>query len=138
MRKRFLIGLLIVSFMFGLAMTANALQITVSQDGNILGTIESYSGTETAVENYNFYSSARHVIHGPTPNATEAQIFFYEGSDGLSFNIGLSKGGTIYDSGKVRWDITVAGSTTDPVVLVSDDYGELKETNVDVLVKSQN
>jgi hypothetical protein len=36
--------------------------------------------------------------------------------------------------GAVEWDITIAGSTTDPSVLISDDPGELTETTNNIFL----
>ncbi len=130
MRKKLLVGLAtgLLIFCISIAGVAYAIPITVSQGGAILGTIESYSGSLTGTANYNYYRSSNHVINGPTAETWQGQIFFYEGSDGLSFNtvFGSTGSGPL---GYVNWDITIAGSTTDPSVLVSDDRGELRESS---------
>ena len=130
MRKKLLAGLATGLFLIGIAGIANAIPIIVSQGGTILGNIESYSGSLTGSDNYYYYNASNHVVNGPTALNKQGQIFFYEGSDGLSFNtIFSSVGGS--QSSSVNWDITIAGSTTNPSVLASDDPTELTESGTD-------
>jgi len=128
MRKKLLVVLAMGLFILWMAVIANAIPITVSQGGAILGIIEPYSGILTGAANYKYYNSSNHVINGPTAVAREGQIFFYEGSDGLSFNTVFASTGS-GPLGYVNWDITITGSTTDPSVRVADDRRELIESS---------
>ncbi|OPX35082.1 MAG: hypothetical protein B1H12_09420 [Desulfobacteraceae bacterium 4484_190.2] len=130
MKKKLLSILATGLFLIGVTGIANAITISVSQGGNILGNIKSYSGNLSGAENYDWYNAKNHVHNGPTAVEKQGQIFFYEGSDGLSFNTIFSSVGDNTIS-KVEWDITIAGSTSDPSVLVTDDQCELTESSTD-------
>lgn len=111
--------------------SAQAVSIDVSQDGTYLGTIESYSGSTTASANYNYYSSRQHLGVGPTLSKDSGQFFFYEGSDGLSFNFIFGSVNSNTSNGKFYSDITVANNLSNAAVLVSDDAGEVTEPSAD-------
>lgn len=131
--QKHLAGLAVLSIL-SMAVTANAIPITVSQGGVELGIIDSFSGGLSGAHNYNYHNSTNHVVNGPTAFNMQGQIFFYEGSDGLSFNTVLGSIGS-GPNGQVDWDITITGSTTDPTVLVSDDQRvhELRESSTNNL-----
>lgn len=133
MKNKLLFVLLTGFFLLGMAGAAQAIPITVSQGGTYLGTIDSYTGSISAAANYDYHHAMNHVINGPDPVNKQGQFFFYEGSDGLSFNMIFGSIGS-GNNGYVNLDITVEGSTTtgdDLKVLVSDDGGELYETSTD-------
>lgn len=124
--QRWGIMCLFALLLFGGAQTAaEAISIEVFQGGVFLGTITPYSGPLSGADNYNFWSASGHPIYGPTPMAQEGQIFFYNGSDGLNFTAIFDKDDSGTSPSRVRWDITVVGSTTDPVVRLSDEYNQL-------------
>lgn len=127
--QRWGIMCLFALLLFGGAQTAaEAISIEVFQGGVFLGTVTPYSGPLSGADNYNFWSYSGHPIYGPTQVAQEGQIFFYNGSDGLNFTAIFAKDNSDTSSSRVSWNITVSGSTTDPVVRLSDDYhGELRE-----------
>ena len=121
---RFAVVVLVAS---GLASLAVADPIYVYQGGNYLGSVEPYSPTTamTGAANYNYVGGptwSGDPITGPDQQAREGQIFFYNGSDGLSFtSIFNSIGGGPATKQKTNWDIAVTGSTADPGVLLSDN-----------------
>jgi hypothetical protein len=92
-----------------------------------LGSVLAYSGSDTGAANYNFYSDSAHPIAGPTPVGYETKMYFYEGSDGLSFGMfhNVDEGGSA--SNTVLWDLDITG--TNPDVFLSDDSGELSESS---------
>lgn len=96
---------------------------------NYLGTVVAYSGSETAAENYNYFSASAHPIQGPTPLGFEGNIFFYKGSDGLALNLfaNVDAGGS--DDNIVNVDIEVSKNTSNDSVLLSDDKDEIKEVS---------
>ena len=134
--KKFLLGMSLVAMLSILLLPnhAAAVPIDVYQGGVFLGTVNPYSGTDTGAVNYNFFSASGHPIIGPSPADREAQIFFYDGSDGLNLTMIFGKDDSGVFSQKVQWDIIVTGSTTNPGVrLVDDNTTETKEvgdTNV--------
>jgi hypothetical protein len=98
--------------------------IHVIQGGVHLGTIEPYTGAVDGATNYAYDPDVNSgfPLDGPTPTAYWGQLFFYEGSDGLSFNVLLNAyTGSPNSDGSADWDISVAGSATDPSVLLADD-----------------
>ena len=110
------------------ASNAFAIMIGVYQGGSYLGQIDSYSGTETGVDNYGYLRPENHIVNGPALTEGEGHIFFYEGSDGLFFNTVFGSVGTTDTStANVRWNITVDG-VADASVAVTDDAFELRET----------
>ncbi len=126
--QRWGIMCLFALLLFGGAQTAaEAISIEVFQGGVFLGTITPYSGPLSGADNYNFWSASGHPIYGPTPMAQEGQIFFYNGADGLNFTAIFDKDNSNTGASYVRWDITVLGSTIDPVVRLSDDNKELRQ-----------
>ena len=100
-----------------------------SEEERYAGEIVSYSGKLSAEENYNYYSSSAHPVEGPNTKDYNISVFFYENSEGLYINFFANKdiGGA---SSRVKFDIDVEiiGNTFDDSVIVSDDEGELLET----------
>jgi hypothetical protein len=102
--------------------------IEVAQ-GDVAWTFDPFVGEVTTAANYDYRSSSAHPAFGPTLEAGVGSLFFFLGSDGLSFNMIFSledeeKGG----AGRVEWNIQAKPDpavTTDPRVLVSDDRNEL-------------
>ncbi len=125
--------------LFGLALAAacattslQAATISVSQGGQVLGTIESYNGTLSSAANYNYYSSANHLYTGPDTTSNGGTFFFYEGSDGLTFNMIYGNGGNSTIISDVEGTLAVDGSTEDPYAVLSDDPNEFRETSDNV------
>lgn len=119
---------------------AQALDIGVFQGGALLGTIDPFTGPTTGVVNYNYFSASAHPLVGPTPTPGEAFFWFFAGTDGLSFNVfggqdlsgscNLIGGPTLCEM--IDLDIAINGSSTDPVVRLSDDSSELSEIGIDI------
>ncbi len=106
--------------------SAQAYYIQVLQGSSVLGTVSPYTGTLTAANNYNYFSNSGHPVNGPTPMAQQGRIWFYEGSDGLAWNVIFNAVGAAFN-GSASWNINITGSTSNPGVVLSDDAGELKE-----------
>ncbi|WDP91699.1 MAG: PEP-CTERM sorting domain-containing protein [Desulfobacter sp.] len=126
--QRFIL-IVVPVFVFLMAGTVSASMIDVTQGGTLLGSIASYSGSLSTIDNYDYYNAANRIQNGPAQTEyRRGHLFFYDGSDGLSFNMifghVVATGGT----SSVDLDIAVTGSSTDPSVLVSDDPNELQET----------
>lgn len=102
-------------------------QSGVLKDENFKGSIVSYSGNDSGAENYNFYSDSAHPIIGPSPFGYEAQIFFFDGSDGLSLNFyaNIDKGGS--SDNEMNVDIEVLNNNLADKMILSDDEGEFKQ-----------
>ncbi len=97
----------------------------VSGDGvkdTYLGTVEAYTGTESAADNYNFFSASAHPINGPTPEAYKSKMYMYDGPDGLSFGFfhNIDAGGNNYWN-HVDWDISLMNMSSS--FGLSDDGG---------------
>lgn len=111
---------LIASVFWQAPMAAAApLSIEVSQGRIVQGYISPYTGPLSAVANYNYIQPSGYPIHGPASAAFEGRIFFYEGADGLHFNVIFNTDSV--GNGTVDWVITVEDSTSDPLVQLSDD-----------------
>jgi hypothetical protein len=112
----------------GLSSTVQATLVHVSQGGTSLGFINSYAdaSSNTSAQNYNFSSSKNHLITGPTLVNQRGHIFFFEGSDGLSFNAIFGSVGS-GPNGNVQWNLSLTGNSGNANVLRSDDSGELTE-----------
>lgn len=91
------------------------------EDGE-LGEILPYSGDKTAKDNYNYDDASAHPINGPAPLPFETHVFFYEGTDGLSFNFyfNIDEGGTA--SNDIVWKITTSGNNKNDSVIFSDEF----------------
>ena len=117
---------------------AQALVIGVFQGGSQVGTITPYAGGTTGAVNYGYSSASAHPLIGPTPTTGQAFLWFFQGSDGLSFNVFAGKdnsgtcGGGLGLCEQLDLDIAINGSTTDPGVLLSDDGSELTEPLADM------
>lgn len=102
--------------------------------------ITPYTGSLTGVANYNFSSVdfGGLPINGPATAQRKARLFFYEGADGLHFNVLLNTDGA--GNGTVDWALTVTGNAADASVQLSDDAPplvatpELREPSNDVFV----
>ncbi len=92
----------------------------------LLGYIVSYKGSETAANNYNYYSASAHPKIGPQPKPFASHVFFYNGPEGLSLNFfhNIDDGGSADNS--VFWDIYVKDNNFSDQLLLSDDPGEVK------------
>jgi len=122
-----------------LAFSARATLIDVYQGnspnlGTFKGTIEAYSGVDSAVANYDYFSHSGHPTEGPNLKFNRGEIFFYDGPEGTTFNVLFNKEKNNQadpnTSGLVSWNIA-ALSFGDPSVLLSDDKKELKEDGSD-------
>jgi hypothetical protein len=108
--------------------------VTVEQGGALLGTVQPYLGDLSAAANYGLSGvtggSAR-LTYGPAPAEGIGSLFFYQGTDGLSFNIVFSVAdNNNTGAGSALWDLALtpdaahAGSVA--TVQVSDDASELQ------------
>jgi len=98
---------------------------------NYLGEIVPYTGRLSSVKNYNYYSASAHPKQGPIPRGFEANIFFYEETNGdysLNFFANLDGGGS--HGSKFDIDLNVSGNNLRDYVLLSDDKLELKKVMV--------
>lgn len=94
---------------------------------NYLGNFVSYSGTKTSAKNYNYYSDSAHPVVGPTPHGYNLNVFFYDGSDGLSLNFFANIDGTGSPDNVVNLDLQIQNNEMADSVLLSDDNLELKK-----------
>ena len=96
---------------------------------NYLGAVVSYAGDLTAADNYNYYSASAHPVVGPTPVGFEANVFFYEDSQGIALNFfaNIDAGGST--DNEVDVDIQVINNSNNDEVLLSEDGRELKEVS---------
>lgn len=110
----------------GVSITSNAALIQVSQGSSVLGTINSYYGTDSAADNYNYN---KYPTIGPSPQTDAFHAFFYENPvDGMTANFFFT-GNTvdITDNKKAGAEV-VATTTSDAVVLFSDEPHEFIES----------
>jgi hypothetical protein len=101
-----------------------------STDGEkYLGSFAVYKGTQSAAENYNYYSASAHPLVGPTPSGFKTTVFFYEGPDGLAFNFfsNVDAGGSTDNI--VEWNIKTIGNDAKDDVILSDDNIELSKVS---------
>jgi hypothetical protein len=94
-------------------------RVEVLQGGVSKGFIDPYIGTLSAAANYHYDQPNGFPISGPASAAFQGRIFFYEGLDGLHFNVIFNT--QALGRGTVDWTMSVAGSTTNPSVKVTDD-----------------
>jgi hypothetical protein len=131
-----LLHLLALSWAPTLVQAATGDLIEVFQGGVFRGYVTPYSGISTGEDNYNYIQPNGFPIAGPSSAAFQGQIFFYEGSDGLHFNVLLNT--QALGRGTVDWLLTVSGSEADPRVQWTDDprppadLNELSETSNNV------
>jgi hypothetical protein len=107
---------------FSIPLVAVAVQpqrIDVLQGSTLIGAIDPYTGSLTGAANYNYVQPSGSPVSGPATTAFQGRVFFYEGSDGLNFNVIFNTGAL--GEGQVNWTISAVGSTTDPVVRLTDD-----------------
>lgn len=83
--------------------------------------IVAYEGPESALENYNYYSSSAHPIHGPTPVDNNVNVFFYKDAAGinLSFFANIDDGGS--EESKFDLDIQIKNNSLNDRVIIADD-----------------
>ena len=97
-----------------------------------MGAVVAYEGDKTAEENYNYYSASAHPIVGPTPSDFKLNVFFYEGTDGLTLNFFANLDGGGSKGTKLDVDISIEGHDGNDGVILSDDVtkkgSELLET----------
>jgi len=110
------------------AWSASALPYTLRDQNNVnLGTISAFTDlTKTAVQYYGYSSFVANIPAppaGPTLANSRANVFLFNGSDGLSLI-------TLFQppvGGDADWKITVT-SSGDPVVRVADDAAEVAKS----------
>ncbi len=108
--------------------SASALPYTVRDQNNLnAGTISAFTDlTKTAAQYYDYSALVAHIPappNGPALANTRANVFLFNGSDGLSLI-------TLFQppvGGDADWKISVA-SSGDPVVRVADDAGEIAKS----------
>lgn len=90
-------------------------------DGEKLGEVSAYNGDISTDANYNYYSASAHPINGPQPSGYAGNVFFYNGSDGLSFNFffNVDNGGS--KDNTVKWEISTKGNSNQDAIMVADD-----------------
>lgn len=121
-------------FALACAATLRATTIDVFQAGKLKGSIEAFSGANSAIDNYDFFSHSAHPAEGPNLRLNRGAVFFYDGPEGTTFNVIFNKErepGEPVTTGLVSWNILVA-SLSDASVILSDDKPELTETNPNI------
>jgi hypothetical protein len=111
-------------FFVAMLLPLNALAETVYvyQYDILLGSVGSYSGATTARGNWNRNYG---VDVGPVIADNEGALFFYEGLDGLTFNMLFNPNEVLnqpFEYGSIAFDISVTG--TDSSVFLTDDINE--------------
>ena len=88
------------------------------------GPISPYTGSESAIANYNYFSDSGHPINGPTPIAYESKLWLYKTSNQLYlFIIHNSEGdGTITEADFTIVCVDMYGDDAD--IIVEDDAHE--------------
>ncbi|MDX1434194.1 MAG: hypothetical protein R3286_17265, partial [Gammaproteobacteria bacterium] len=87
MRSKKLLEALALAGLLAFCGQAHAIVIGVFQGGTQVGTVDPYSGPTTGAVNYGYSSASAHPLVGPTPTPGEAYFWFFDGTDGLSFNV---------------------------------------------------
>lgn len=99
-------------------------------DGNFLGAIVPYIGPVDALSNYNYGATTDpagpNIQYGCEPQSNQTGLFFYDGSDGLSFF--TINGDTTISNNIVNYEYEVINNSLDMQVLVSDESGELVQS----------
>jgi len=102
-------------------------QRTSTDSSNLLGNVTAYtdnsSSVKTPSQNYNYYSAAVHLTHGPAPSATKGNVFFYNQYDNTTHLYFFYMFGVAGNSSanKVHLDIYTVSNTSSDSVIVSDD-----------------
>jgi hypothetical protein len=91
---------------------------------SVLGVIHPYRDDLTAVQNYGLSGGSAHLGTGPVLETKVLKVFFYEGSDGLTFYMIQNKGNGP-SKNKSRILMTVKNNSTATSVILSDEDGEL-------------
>ena len=117
----------------GTCTTGNVLSIwsgdqrTSTDSSNLLGNVTAYtdnsSSVKTASQNYNYYSAAVHLTHGPSPSATKGNVFFYNQYDNTTHIYFFYMFGVAGNSSanKVHLDLYTVSNTSSDSVIVTDD-----------------
>jgi len=99
-------------------------------DGNFLGAIVPYLGPIDAATNYGYGAATDPagpgIQYGCDPQSNQTGLFFYDGSDGLSFF--TINGDQTISNNIVSYNYEVINNSQDMQVLVSDDTGELVQS----------
>lgn len=93
----------------------------IADEDEKLGEVSAYVGDISTDANYNYYSASAHPINGPTPSGYAGNVFFYNGSDGLSFNFFFNVDGGGSADNTVKWEISTRGNSNQDFVMVADD-----------------
>jgi hypothetical protein len=99
------------------------------EESNYLGSFVAFNGSLNSEANYNYYSASAHPEVGPTPEGFALNVFFYDGSDGLSLNFfsNIDAGGS--SDNIVNLDVKTSGNDNLDKVILSDDNNELKKNS---------
>jgi hypothetical protein len=91
--------------------------------GNITAYTDNSSSVKTASQNYNYYSAAVHLTHGPSPSATKGNVFFYNQYDNTTHIYFFYMFGVAGNSSanKVHLDLYTVSNTSSDSVIVTDD-----------------
>ncbi len=96
-------------------------------DSQFLGYVVSYAGSESAYDNYNYYSYSAHPIHGPIPLDHRLNVFFYNqnGPNELALNV-FSNIDTSGGSGSFSAQLsTLNNDLVDGIILQDDPYNDV-------------
>lgn len=91
---------------------------------NVIGILHPYEGSLDAESNYGFNNDNAHINHGPQTEAKVIKVFFYDGSDGLSFFMVQNKANVAMNTESLM-AISVRNNSSTPSILVSDNPGDL-------------
>lgn len=105
--------------------------LTVWQNSQLVNIVIPFSGTETSLVNYGYRNFSAHPKVGPPGQAETLTMFFYQGPDGLSFNLILdTDSGSVHDN-RADISLTVRHNNHVDSVLFSDEAGELLAVDAD-------
>lgn len=97
----------------------------VFHKGQLLGVMTPFKGPWSSIENYNYQNLGPHFQIGPRDKSTSSgQFFFYQGSDGLSFQFSFGKEDALNSPTQVSLFLNVKHNKLQDSVLVSDEPNE--------------
>ena len=91
----------------------------------VLGAIQPYTGDLTAASNYGLSGGNAHIANGPELEGGVMKVFFYEGSDGLTFYVVQNEQNASFDN-QARLLTTIKNNTDPAEVIVSDEAGDIE------------
>ena len=103
---------------------------SLADENQLLNEFSVYQGTDSALDNYDYYSSSAHPLIGPTPQARVAQFFIYQNDDGYYLNFVVDEDNSSTTGGAIAGSVVVTDNSDVDDLVIADEGSEVTASTV--------